>query len=735
MDKLRVHLENCYGIQKLVEEFDFSDCRTIVVYVPNGVMKSSFAKTFDDISQRKEPCDQMDESAVSVFNITIDETGDQITPEEICVIHPYNEKAFDSEDKVSTLLADEELREKYLNVYEELDSRKQLLIKNLKKVSGSTNCEQEVVETFSPMDNPRNIFEIFTEILANVKTSNETFTFGNYNDIFDKEGKVKEFLKSNKDLVGEYFEKYENLIKKSEFFAKNEGIVFGTTEANNISKSMEGNAFFLAGHKLNLKKYGDVVDTQRFTEILDEEVNKIFNNVDLKETYKKIDDKLNKHAVLRKFKKTIENHPTLLIRLIDYDKFKKEVWFSYLKELEMELENLVALYVEKKSGLEEIVEEANTQQSRWKDAIDEFHNRFVNMPFTLIVDNQSDAILNTRKPVILFEFEGKQIDRNKLIHNVLSQGEKRAFYILNIVFEIRAREIQNQKTLFVIDDIADSFDYKNKFAIVEYLNDLAKNSNFYSIIFTHNFDFYRTVSQRLGLPRKNKRHAIKHQGEIKIGEEVYQNAPFLTWRKNMKSGAQYDIVEAKKHILALIPFVRNLVEYSGKATSSTTYGKDYETLTNLLHSKENTKRITFGDLKLIYKLYLGANDFDASIRDSDLVYDEIFNVANSINDDEFNLENKIVLAMAIRHKAEEYMFSSISDNLPVSGDNQTRILFEKYQKEFSEESSHRENLVVLEEVNIMTPENIHINSFMYEPILDMGIDELKNLYGNVCNLI
>jgi hypothetical protein len=91
--------------------------------------------------------------------------------------------------------------------------------------------------------------------------------------------------------------------------------------------------------------------------------------------------------------------------------------------------------------------------------------------------------------------------------------------------------------------------------------------------------------------------------------------------------------------------------------------------------------------------------------------------------------------MAIRHKAEEYMFSSISDNLPVSGDNQTRILFEKYQKEFSEESSHRENLVVLEEVNIMTPENIHINSFMYEPILDMGIDELKNLYGNVCNLI
>lgn len=28
----------------------------------------------------------------------------------------------------------------------------------------------------------------------------------------------------------------------------------------------------------------------------------------------------------------------------------------------------------------------------------------------------------------------------------------------------------------------------------------------------------------------------------------------------------------------------------------------------------------------------------------------------------------------------------------------------------------------------MTPENIHLNSFMYEPILDMDIVELLNLY-------
>ena len=35
----------------------------------------------------------------------------------------------------------------------------------------------------------------------------------------------------------------------------------------------------------------------------------------------------------------------------------------------------------------------------------------------------------------------------------------------------------------------------------------------------------------------------------------------------------------------------------------------------------------------------------------------------------------------------------------------------------------------------MTPENIHLNSFMYEPILDMDIDALLDLYVRVKNLV
>ncbi|AZD60972.1 hypothetical protein C4K18_2999 [Pseudomonas chlororaphis subsp. aurantiaca] len=39
--------------------------------------------------------------------------------------------------------------------------------------------------------------------------------------------------------------------------------------------------------------------------------------------------------------------------------------------------------------------------------------------------------------------------------------------------------------------------------------------------------------------------------------------------------------------------------------------------------------------------------------------------------------------------------------------------------------------MVLSQVNLMTPENIHLNSFMYEPILDMSALHLYDLYEKI----
>ena len=70
------------------------------------------------------------------------------------------------------------------------------------------------------------------------------------------------------------------------------------------------------------------------------------------------------------------------------------------------------------------------------------------------------------------------------------------------------------------------------------------------------------------------------------------------------------------------------------------------------------------------------------------------------------------------------------ENLEEITTDQTRFLLERYKKKFDNE----EEIELFEQVAMMTPENIHINSFMFEPILDMDDFYLKKLYRDLLNL-
>jgi len=734
--KLKIDLENCYGIKKLKCELDFSACNTFVIYASNGVMKTSFAKTLKAISGGKEkPCDQIDDTLISIYNFFIDDSNTQINPEEICVIEPYNEKLFDSEKIVLTLLADEKTRGEYLTIYNEIESLKKNTISSLKKISGSSNYELEIAESFSQLGK-KNIFEIFDAILNDIKASRDSFEF-KYNDVFDKSGKVRDFLKDNFTLLQQYIGKYNDLITESDFFAKNTAHTFGTTEAKNLEKSLEKGEYFIAGHKLSLRLHGNISEKKALSDIINQEIEKVFDNEELREIFKKIDNQLSANKELQAFKKVIEQDNSILLRLADYDVFRRNVWLSFLKKIEAGLESLINLYNEKKVDLEEIIQKAKSGKSEWENAIKEFQNRFVNIPFTLEIKNKADAVLNEETPSINFKFKEKNIERKHLTENILSQGEKRAFYLLNVIFEIKSRRLRNKRTLFIIDDIADSFDYKNKYAIVEYLNDLSRGDNFYSIILTHNFDFFRTLQSRI-LQEEHKRDysliAEKLGNEIKLLKAGSKNitSPFKSWKN--------DLHKNKKYLIACIPFVRNLIEY--KCDSDT---NDYPLLTHLLHYKDEdktknikaTNEICISDIELTFSKVLSNKPFEFDNKDKEKLVDVIKSLAieikNQRNGDSIVLEDKIILAIAIRLKAEEYMWSKVTDQKPILG-NQTGKLFQRYKDEFGKVQNHEDAIKILESVNIMTPEHIHLNSFMYEPILDMGIDELENLHEKVYNL-
>src|SRR3989338_11388461 len=133
MNQLKINLKNFYGIKQIEKDFDFLRNGTYAIYAPNGVMKTSFAKTFKDLSLGLNSKDLIFPERETIREIK-KEDGNNVTKEEIFVVEPYNEN-FNSE-KMSTLLVNKELKARYDEIHLKIDEEKDKLLKELKILSG-----------------------------------------------------------------------------------------------------------------------------------------------------------------------------------------------------------------------------------------------------------------------------------------------------------------------------------------------------------------------------------------------------------------------------------------------------------------------------------------------------------------------------------------------------------------------------------------------------------------------
>ena len=714
MQKIHLEFENCYGIKKLAADFDFTMENTYVIYSPNGTMKTSFAKAMGDFAAGRESEDSIFTERVTKRQVQ-NEEGEDLLPDQVFVIEPYNE-SFTS-NKISTLLVNKKLKDKYEIIHKKISEKKEHLIKELKPLCQlKKSVEEEISLAFTHSDKEfyNSLSEIKDEILDKDSPEFEDILYAR---IFSE--KIIDFLDNSsfKASLTDYIKKYDELIDSSIYFRKG---VFNHNNASVIAKNLKDNGFFKANHTVNLKSSSEkkeITTEKELENVINEEKESILSNPGLINAFEKIDSKLKANKELRDFRDYLIDNIKILPELSNLESFKKKLWVSYLKKCALTYESLVNEYNIGKERIEKIVEEAKREETNWREVIEIFNDRF-DVPFELSIENQEDVILKNEGPNIKFAFkeadESKEINESALL-KILSNGEKRALYILNIIFEVEARRKNNKETLFIIDDIADSFDYKNKYAIIEYLKDISLHDGFNQILLSHNFDFFRTVCSRLDMLRKQKLHTIKTKTDVRFVEEEYQNNPFKIWRDKLaKSNAM---------LIASIPLVRNIAEYSGDL-------KSYKKLTSLLHHKLDTNNFKVSHLERIHKSILKDQD-KLNLKNGDkLVLDLIFEEADKIGLDDqenINLENKIVLSIAIRLKAEAYMKKKIDDNgfFKSISSNQTYTLIKKYSEMFS---SNKKELEILNQVNLMTPENIHLNSFMYEPILDMSNHALVALY-------
>jgi len=718
MNKLNIDLENCYGIKKLQTELDFSTHKAYAIYAANGAMKTSLAQTFKDVADVTASKDRIFPGRVCNRKIT-DENGVDLAKESVLVIRPYDDGVIGHTEKTSTLLVDSKLRKEYEELHIEIDKSREIFLKALKKQSGSKkDLEKEISSTFTRTDDEFYVAlsRVRDEVLAQ---KDAPFADINYDTIFDE--KVLSFLgtKDVKTAIQSYIKKYNELLAASTYFKKG---IFNYYNAATIAKSLADNGFFDANHTVNLNATEklEITSRKQLEELIKKEKEGISNDKELRKKFSDIGTQIEKNVTLRGFDTYLGEHEELLPELANIENFKEKIWKSYFKAQFDFYKDLIEKYHAAEKRKKEIEKEASKQRTQWESVIEIFNSRFF-VPFKLTAKNKISVILG-QEPMLSLAFtfedgvEQAPVEKDALMQ-ALSTGEKRAFYVLNVIFEVEARKKAKQETIFVVDDIADSFDYKNKYAIIQYLNDIAEEPHFNQIILTHNFDFFRTINSRF-VDYSHCLMALKNSNGISLEQATGIRNVFVNdWKPNF-------FTDPKKRI-ASIPFIRNIIEFTKGEKDS-----DFVKLTSLLHWKNDSASITQNELDRIYDSVFCTKG--AGPNGTSLVIDIIQHEAEECLKAcaGINFENKIVLSIAIRIAAEKFMAGKINDAKFIDsiGSNQTPKLLAKFKELFSSDVG---NIETIQRVALMTPENIHLNSFMYEPILDMSDEHLRKLYGDV----
>lgn len=738
---LRGQFENCYGLKKFeLKEIDFTTSNKAIIYAPNGVMKTSFANTIEVIKSGKTPEDRIFRKE-SKFNLEYmsktcnsNSTEQELKDMNVFVIHSFVESK-EAKESISTLLVDKTLKEEYENILKSIDSETKEIISRLSsKSSISKNKIKETILSDFGLSQDTEWLQFFKYITPQLATfsKNNDLAVLEYSTIINPKT-IELFQDSNfKKNIEKYIEILKCLVDKSTFLSSN----FDDYKADQLGKSFTKFDLFTADHQILLKDGSSIRSRQEWEQRFKTEISRIESDPSLKKVYNDINKLLNKNAETLALKDIINSNP-LIIRYFDnLDEIKTLIWKSYLIDLKDEVQQMVSKYDSYEKRLKEIVAMANQTKAVWEKIVDDFNNRFM-VPFKIMIKNQANVLLKDETPSIVFEYEqcGEKVEKmqNELM-KVLSMGEKRSLYLLQILFDVEKLKAiatsSGERHLIIVDDIADSFDYKNKFAIIEYLKEISDFSHFDLLLLTHNFDFYRTVSSRIGVTREGSFIVQKREDDTLTMEKFgYKQDVFK--KMVVDSLADGDVEKNRsryKWFFASIPFFRNISDYTGNSSA-------YDFLTELLHIKGRTEVITVTELWSVYKTIIQLQDL--KIADpTKTVYTALSEVADEISQvpiEEVNLENKIILSISIRLEAELLMkklYSRHGLTLPVPRSNQTREWFDGIKHKLTNDER-----TLLEQVNMVTPENIHVNAFMYEPIIDLSDWHLKKLGENLNNLI
>lgn len=746
MTKLAFKIRHGYGIGELDELLEFNATTTHpqqstnIVYAQNGVMKSSFTRTLKDHSRDDKIKDHIFEIDGSCD--IKDDRGSDFPKKQIVSIPSFDSEPF-SASNASALLVNSKKREEYDVLMEEYNQGLLRFLDTLRSISGigtRATHEQLLDEVCPALDSgaektPEALIRMIKASRDQIDKQPDFILQLPYRIAGSKDA-IK-FADDNQGVIDQLMKAYEEVKKTASFLRGG----FDSGNAQKLAKEIEKSKFFDVDHDLELYN-SSTEQLEKVTNI--EELNsKIKTDIDVVlDKYPTLRTKFNKlisdlsTGTRAELKSLLENDNTkeIIVLMNNSRMYKRRLWWGYIKGCLESYDELDVIGKSIEKRLAEILEEAKQEATRWDEVVEQFNNRFSNLPYHLEVENKHNVVLKDSVPEVTLVYSHPshrdkrfrdEREREALIRYRLSTGERKAFYLLNVMFEVEVAQQSGDRHLLILDDIVDSFDYKNKYAFLEYIHDIAtKYDNIFLIILTHNFDFFRLLQFRLF----GENYREKCWFAQRIGNKI-----------SLAPGGQFNVIKYTRDQastsatmwFSLIPFARNIIEYRCHDTMA---DADYKLLSECLHDLDANHSIN--DIHSILSRELGITACPMNLTDN--FEDKLLQTAESIYTSAGNdiiIQNNLVLAMTSRHLAEKYMkaqlYQSDIDLAKQDGKNFTRQLFEQLKLKASPSNATK---TALDRVNLITPEHIHVNAFMYEPLIDLGIDELKNLYASMKRL-
>ncbi|MFV0379766.1 MAG: hypothetical protein ACK5KQ_02930 [Anaerorhabdus sp.] len=675
-------MKNFYGIKelKLGNQNEFKKIN--LIFAPNGTFKTSFYKGFENIQENREQ-----------------EIKDRITNIPASYDIKFNNNSISNNDVITFNTA-------IINDIENFDSFNILINKeiqnDMKRIQQFLKEMDKLNIPTDLLDENLNSFEQYIS-LTDVTGEDEYKKFqSEYSKI--KEEKVMgkfDFYKLDKSgiLTSATQANIKNImdLKKVE-----EDLLRGELGINDVESGLELlGKIYSVGHELKVKKkdssYIELKSFNEFKEFYESEKKAIEENILKTSTdYTKLYKTLDNNNDNRELKKYIEEN----ISKIDKFTYPKKYYFLY------ENYNVFNKYdtEELNKSLDKIKEYSQKYNVEYfKESVEKFNERFFDYIKLDLEESRSE--LGFLSPKIVVNFYENDIDSSALL-NIASRGEKSAISLFLLLHTVE--KISSDDKLIMIDDELEVFDYASKHSFIEYLNEIAKKDNIKMVILSHNFDFLRTLSSRLEIDRNEVQRMSAYKNENQVVElNKIKNLDEMKLENKFKK-----ITE--KNLITFIATKRNIEGFEQKKDN-------FNKLTYYLHFKEDTKNKTLGDLQNFIVDNSPKVEWGIPETKNYLVYLEERSekiITDRRGCSNLNLDDKMTLAVACRMKFEEKFIDVEKEYLS----NQTRLIFNDLSKELKKQFG---------EINIIIPDFVHLNSFAYEPLMDIKIDRLINLYNKL----